>query len=87
MQIYSRDDAHVSLPPFAAAVRGLGFEELEGVKTEVWLGALEGVAEECAGFVLDEEQCAMGFSLGDFLEEAEEVDVGEEEARGVGCQR
>ena len=85
MQIYSRDDAHVSLPPFAAAVRGLGFEEFEGVETEVWLGDLEGFAEDGAGFVLNEEQCAMGFSLGDFLEEAEEVDVGEEEARGVGC--
>ena len=46
---------------------------------------LEGFAEDGAGFVLDKEQRAVGFSLGDFLEEAEEVDVCEEEARGVGC--
>lgn len=83
MQINSRDDAHVSLAPFATAVRRLGFEQLEGVEAEVGLGDFKGFAEDGAGFVLHEEQGAVGFALGDLLEQAEEVDGCEEEAGGV----
>lgn len=85
MQVYGSDDAHVGLSPFPAAVRRLGFEQLEGVETEVWLGDLERLAQDGAGFVLDKEQCAMGFALGDLLEQTEQVDVGEEEAGCVVC--
>lgn len=83
MQIDGRDDAHVGLSPFPTAVRRLRFEQLERVKAEVGLGDLERFAEDGAGFVLHEEQRAMGFSLGDLLEQAEEVDGCEEESGGV----
>lgn len=80
MQVYGGDDAHVGLSPFPTAVRRLRLEQFERVKTEVWLGYLERFAQYSAGFVLYKQQCAVGFPLGDLLEEAEEVDVGEEEA-------
>ena len=82
VQVDGRDDAHVGLAPLPAAVRGLRLEELERVEAEVGLGDLERFAEDGAGFVLHEEQRAVGFSLGDLLEQTEEVDVGEEES---GC--
>lgn len=82
VQVYRRDDAHVGLSPFPTAVRSLRFEQLERVETEVGLGDLERFAEDGAGFVLHEEQRAMGFPLGDFLEQTKEVDVCEEES---GC--
>ena len=50
------------------------------------MGDLERFAQDGAGFVLDKEQCAMGFALGDFLEQTEQVDVGEEEAGCVVCE-
>lgn len=86
VQVDSRDDAHVGLAPLAAAVRGLRLEELERVEAESGLGDLERLAEDGAGLVLDEEEGAVGLALGDLLEEAEEVDVGEEEAGGVVCE-
>lgn len=82
MQIDGRDDAHISLAPFPAAVRGLRFEQLERVEAEVGLGDLERFAEDGAGFVLHEEEGAMGFALGDLLEQPEEVDGCEEKS---GC--
>lgn len=83
VQIYSRDDAHVRLPPLAPAVRRLRLEQLERVKAEVGLGDLERLAQDGAGFVLDEQEGAVGFALGDLLQQTEQVDVGEEEAGGV----
>ena len=83
MQVYRSDDAHVGLPPFPTAVRRLRLEQFESVETEVWLGDLERFAQYGAAFVLDEQQCAMGFPLGYFLEQAEKIYVGEEEARCV----
>ena len=83
MEIYGRDDAHVGLPPLAPAVGCLRLEQLERVEAEVRLGDLERLAQDGAGFVLDEQEGAVGFTLGDLLEQAEQVDVGEEEARGV----
>lgn len=86
MQVNGRDDAHVGLAPLAAAVRRLRLEELERVEAEGGLGDLERLAEDGARLVLDEEEGAVRFALGDLLQEPEEVDVGEEEARGVVCE-
>lgn len=87
MQVDGRDDAHVGLPPFAAAVGDLGFEQLERVEPQLGLGDFERAPEDGAGFVLDEEEGAVGFALGDLLEEAEEADGGEEEPGRVRCER
>lgn len=84
VQVDGGDDAHVGLAPLAAAVGDLGLEQLERVEAEVGLGDLEGAAEDGGGFVLHEEEGAVGFALGDLLEEPEERDGGEEEAGGVG---
>lgn len=83
MQIDGRDDTHICLAPLAAAVRYLALEELERVQAQGRLWDLKGFAEDGGGFVLDEEEGTVGFPLGDLLEEPEEVDVCEEEARGV----
>lgn len=83
MQVYGGDDSHIGLSPLPTAVRCLRLEQFEGVKTEIWLGYLERFAQYGARLVLNKQQCTVGFSLGDFLEQTEEVDVGEEEARCV----
>lgn len=83
MQIDGGDDAHVGLAPFPTAVRGLRFEQLERVEPEVGLGDFERFAKDGAGFILYEEEGAMGFALGDLLEQAEEVDGCEEESGRV----
>ncbi len=74
MQIDRRDDLHVALAPLPAAIRDLGFEELEHVEAEHWVRHAEDTAEDLAGFVLDEEEDAVGFAAGDFLEDSEEMD-------------
>lgn len=61
------------------------FKQLEGVQAERGLRDLEVAPQYGAGFVLDEEEGAVGVVLGDFLEEAEEGGSGEEEAGGVCC--
>lgn len=87
MQVNSRDDAHIPLTPLASTVGDLGFEQLEGVEAEIGLGDFDALFEDRAGFVLDEEEGAVGFAFGYLLEEAQEIDVCEEEAGGVGCER
>lgn len=76
------DDAHVALAPFAAAVGDLGFEEFECVEAKVWVWDFEALTEDCAGFVLHQQQTAMGFVAGDLLHDVQEVDGGEEVAKG-----
>ena len=49
----------------------------------MWLRDLEGFAEDGAGFVLHQEEGAVGFPLGDLLEEAQKIDICEEEAGSV----
>ena len=85
MQIHARDDPHVPLPPFAAAELDLLFEEFEDGEAELGLGDLEVFSEDGAGFVLDQEEGAVGVGFGDFLDEGEERGGGVEEAGGVGC--
>ncbi len=41
VQVDGCDDPHVGLSPLAATVGYLGFEELQSVQSEVWLGYLE----------------------------------------------
>lgn len=48
------------------------------------LGDFECPPEGSAGFILYKEESAVGFALGDFLEEAKEGDGCEEEARREG---
>lgn len=42
----------------------------------------EALAEDCAGFVLHQQQAAVGFVAGDLLHDVQEVDSGEEVAEG-----
>lgn len=83
MEVYGRDDAHVRLPPFATAIGHLAFEEFQCVKTELWLRDLEGAAQDGAGLVLDEQECAVCFPLSNLLQQAEQGDSGKEEAGGI----
>ena len=78
MQIHGCNDTHVALAPLAATVGDLVLEEFEGVETEFVLGDLEGFLEDVGGFVLHEEQIAVGFAFTDLLHDAEEVDATEE---------
>ena len=70
MQINRRNDAHIRLSPFAPAVRYLAFEKLERIESEFWLRDFQSAAQDRAAFVLHEEERAVGFSFGDFLEDA-----------------
>lgn len=83
VEVYGSDDAHVALAPFPAAVGDLGFEELERVQAEVVVGDLEALAEDRAGFVLDEKQAPVRFVPRDLLHDVEVVDGGEEVSEGV----
>lgn len=86
MQVNGGDDAHVRLPPLAAAVWHLALEQLEGIEAEFGLGDFESAAEDGAAFVLHEEEGAVGFALGNFLEDAEEGYGCVEEAGGERCK-
>lgn len=70
MEIDGGDDAHVGLAPLAAAIGRLGLEELERVEAEMGLWNLERAPEDGAGFVLHEEELAVGVTFGEFLEQA-----------------
>lgn len=80
VEVDGGDNAHVALAPFAAAVGDLGFEEFEGVETEVRVGDFEALAEDGAGLVLDEEEASVCFVAGDLLHDVQVVDGGEEVA-------
>lgn len=45
-------------------------EQLEGVEAEFGLRDLEVAAQDGGGFVLDEQEGAVGVVFGDFLQEA-----------------
>ena len=93
VQVDGGNHPHVGLAPFAAAVRDLGFEEFEDIQTQGGFGDAQDSAQDLAGFELHEEQDAVGFVAGEFLEGTEEVDGGVELAEaegldgrgGVGC--
>ena len=87
MQVDGGDDAHVGLAPLAAAVGHLRLEELERVQPQGVLRDLEQAAQDGGGLVLHEEEGAVGFALGDLLEEAQVRDGGVEEAGGIGGER
>lgn len=78
VEVDGGDDTHVALAPFAAAVGDLGFEEFEGVEAEVRVGDFEALAEDGAGFVLDEKEASVRFAAGDLLHDVQVVDGGEE---------
>ncbi len=82
VQVDGGDDAHVGLAPLAAAVGDLRLEELERVQAQLGLWDLEPFAQDGGGFVLHEEEGAVGFVFGDLLHDAEVGDCGEEVAVG-----
>ena len=84
MQINRSDNTHVCLPPFPAAVRYLALKQLKRIEAEFWLRDLEGAAQDGAAFVLHEKEGAVGIAFCELLEDAEEADGCEEEARGIG---
>lgn len=49
-------------------------EELEGVEAQLVLRDFERFLEDIGGFVLDEEEVAVGFVFADLLHDAEVVD-------------
>lgn len=87
MQVYACDDTHVALPPFAAAELYLLLEEFEDAEPELRLGNLEVLAKDGAGFVLHEEEGAVGVGFCNLLQEREEGGSRMEEAGGVGLDR
>lgn len=74
VEVYGGDDTHVTLAPFPATVRDLGFEEFEGVEAEVWVWDFDPLAEDSAGFVLDKEEAAVSFTAGDLLHYVKVID-------------
>ena len=52
----------------------MGFEEFEDIQPQGGFGDAQNAAQDLAGFELHEEQDAVGFVAGEFLEGAEEVD-------------
>lgn len=62
----------------------MGLEEFEGVVAELADGYLERAFQVIAALVANQEQSAMGFASGDFLECPEKVDAAEDVAVGVG---
>lgn len=82
MQIDRRDDLHIALTPLPSTVRDLGFEKLEDVKAQDRIRDTQDAAQDLAGFVLHEQEDAVGFAAGDFLQDAEEVNGGLELAEG-----
>lgn len=83
VQVDRRDDAHVGLPPLAPAIGHLGLEEFEGVEPQEGVWDFQGLAQDRAGFVLHEEEAAVGFAAGDLLHDPEEGYRGEEVAPAV----
>lgn len=70
MEVDSCNDAHVCLSPFAATVRDLIFEQLQGVKSKFGLWDLQGFLQDVGGFVLHKEKVAVSFVLAYLLHDA-----------------